>query len=352
LAKQLAGLELSERVNSHLLSLWKNRLRGRKSIAALVTLADESAFLDPPAAEIFSDPAPDPDMQRQMILRTVKYLKEVIPKLPDFFAIRTTTEYEQPSPQKAGTWKTAPADQLLREAVTEKTTLRYRNGHEEQDPEKERQASASARKSDLHLIGVFSPILGSVLGDATRGNSILIWSHWEQGERGKEAVFRYFVRAANPHYNVTYCCLVGGRTFLTSPRYLGELTVDALTGAILRLTMEAELGWIHEPNLDPVLPAKGAAVMIEYGPVEISGKEYICPQRSIVTMRVRTVTTLTIWGQTFDIYAPYETRLNDIVYTNYHKFGAEARMLPGFEVVPDAASPVNGQSPAKPPPNR
>jgi VWFA-related protein len=352
LAKQLAGLELSERLNSNPLSLWKNRLRGKKSIAALVTLADESAFLDPPAAEILSDPAPDLGLQRQMILRTVKYLKEVIPKLPDFFAIRTTTEYEQPSLQKAATWKTAPADQSLREAVTEKSTLRYRNGHEEQDTEKERKASPSARRRDLHLIGVFSPILGSVLGDATRGDSILIWSHWEQGERGREAVFRYLVRADNPHYNVTYCCLVVGRTFLTSPRYLGELTIDPGTGAILRLTMEAELGWIHEPNLSPVLPAKGAATMIEYGPVEIGGKEYICPQRSVVTMRVRTVTTLTIWGQTFDIYAPYETRLNDIVYTNYHKFGAEARML-GFDVVPDAtASPaVNGQSPTKPPPN-
>ena len=352
LAKQLAGLELSERLNSNLLSLWKNRLRGKKSIVALVALADESAFLDPPAAEILSDPAPDLDTQRQMISRTVKYLKEVIPKLPDFFAIRTTTEYEQPSPQKADTWKTALADQLLREAVTKKATLLYRKGHEEQDTE-ERRASQSARNRDLNLVGVFSPILGSVLGDATRGDSLLIWSHWVQGERGREAVFRYFVRAENPHYNVTYCCLVGGSTFLTSPRYLGELTIDPGTGAILRLTMEAELGWILEPNLNPVQPVKGSAAMIEYGPVEIGGREYICPHRSVVIMRVRTVKTLNIWGQTFDVYAPYETRLNDIVYTDYHKFGAEARMLPGFDVVPDAtASPaVNGQSPTKPPPN-
>jgi VWFA-related protein len=352
LAKQLAGLELSERFNSNLLSLRKNRLRGKKSIAALVTLADESAFLDPPAAEILSDPAPDLDMQRRIILGTAKYLKEVIPKLPDFFAIRTTTEYEQPSPQKADTWKTALADQSLGEAVIAKATLRYRNGHEEQETEK-RQASPSARRRDLNLVGVFSPILGSVLGDTTRGDSILTWSHWVQGERGREAVFRYFVRAENPHYNVKYCCLVGGRTFLMSPRYLGELTIDPGTGAILRLTMQAELGSILEPNLNPVLAAKGAAVMIEYGPVEIGGKEYICPHRSVLIMRVRTVTPLTFWGETFEIYAPYETRLNDIVYTDYHKFGAEARMLPGFDVVPDAtASPaVNGQTPTKPPPN-
>jgi VWFA-related protein len=352
LAKELAGLELSERLDSNLLSLWKNRLRGKKSIAALVALADESAFLDPPAAEILSDPAPDLDTQREMISRTVNYLTKVNPKLPDFFAIRTTTEYEQPSLQKADTWKTALADQSLREAVIEKATLRYRNGHEEQDTEK-REASPSARRRDLNLVGVFSPVLGSVLRDATRGDSILIWSHWVEGERGREAVFRYIVRAENPHYNVTYCCLVGERIFLTSPRYLGELTIDPGTGAILRLTMQAELGWILEPNLNPVLPAKGAAAMIEYGPVEIGGKEYICPHRSVVIMRVRTVNTLTVWGETFDVYAPYETRLNDIVYRDYHKFGAEARMLPGFDVVPDAtASPaVNGHSPTKPAPN-
>ena len=85
-------------------------------------------------------------MQRQMLLRTEKYLGDVIPKLPDFFAIRTTTEYEQPSPKKGDTWKTALADQSLREAVIEKATLRYRNGHEEQDAEKKKASRARRKK--------------------------------------------------------------------------------------------------------------------------------------------------------------------------------------------------------------
>jgi VWFA-related protein len=353
LAKQLAGLELSERLNSSLLSLWKTRLRGKKSVAALVALADEAAFQDPPASEILPDPAPDLETQNQMISRTVKYLAEVTPRLPDFFAIRTTIEYDQASPQNADNWKTALVDKSLREAATERATLRYRNGHEEQDLENKKRSS-SARKMDLNFIGVFSPILASVLVDATRGNSILIFNHWEKGERGKEAVFHYLVRAEDPHYEVRYCCLVGGRTFLATPKYLGELAIDPATGAILRLTMEAELGWIHEPNLTPVQPAKASAMMVEYGPVEIGGKKYICPQRSVVVMRIRGVSTLAIWGQTFGVYAPYETMLNDIVYTDYHKFGSEARMLPGYDVVPGAtASPaVNGQSSPKPPSDR
>ncbi len=346
LAKQLAGLELSECLSSTKLSFWKDRLRGKKAKAALVALADDSVFLDPPAAEILSDPAPDLATQREILSRTVTYLKKAIPRLPDFYAIRTTTEYEQPSPQKADTWKTAPADQSLREAVTQKATLRYRNGHEEQDV-KQKNSSPNVRGRDLNFIGVFGPILAIVLVDATRGDSILTWSHWVQGERGREAVFRYLVRA-DPHYDVSYCCLVGGWTFLASPKYLGELDIDPATGAILRLTMEAEMGWTREPDLTPIQPAKGAAMMVEFGPVEIGGRTYICPRRSVVTMRVRTVRTLIVLGETFDVYAPYETRLNDIVYTDYHKFGAEARMLPGFDVVPDA---VNGESPTKPLPN-
>ena len=283
-------------------------------------------------------------------MKTARYLKEVIPQLPDFFATRITTEYEQPPAKKTDTWKTALADQSLREAVIQTVTLRYRNGHEEEDAE-QRNSSPGARNRDLKLVGVFSPVLGAVLGDTARSGSILTWSHWERGERGREAVFRYLVRSENPHYNVAYCCLTEGRTYRASPKYLGELTIDPETGAILRLTMEAELGQFPEPNLSSVMPAKGAATMIEYGPVEIGGREYICPQRAVEIQRVRTVSGVNVLGEKFDVYAPYETRLNDIAYLNYHKFGASARMLPGYTVVPDATvSPaVNGPSPSKPP---
>jgi VWFA-related protein len=353
LAERLAGLELSERLSSSRLLLWQARLRGRKSKAALAALADGSAFLDPPEAEIPHDPAPDLEAQRQMLLRTVKYLHEVIPKLPDFFATRTTTQYEQLSPKEGDTWKTALADQLLREAATEKATLRYRNGHEEQDVEK-KTGSRSGKKKDLNFTGVFGPILGSVLVDATIGDSKLIWGRWAEGELGREAVFRYVVRSDSPRYTLVHCCLVGGQVFRVTTRYLGELAIDPGTGAILRLTMESQPGWIREPNLQPVLPVKAASMMVEYGPVEISGKRYICPRRSVVIMRARNIRTMSIWGQTFEIYTPYETLLNDMAYTDYHKFGSEARMLPGFDVVPDTTpSPaVNGQPPTKPPPER
>ena len=255
LAKQLASLELGERLSSSRLTFWEKRLRGKKSIAALVALADQSAFLDPPSAEILADPAPDRDTQRQMISATVKYLQEEIPRLPNFSRSAPQRSMSNPRSQRRIPGRPPyPISRCMRRS-TVRATLRNRNGHEEQDAAKKR--GSSDKKKDLNFRGDFGPVLSTVLGDAARGDSKVIWSRWEQGEGGREAVFHYIVRTGDPHWDVSYCCLVGGGTFLTSPRYLGELTIDPSTGAILRLTTEAELGWIREPNLNPVLPAEG-----------------------------------------------------------------------------------------------
>jgi hypothetical protein len=33
----------------------------------------------------------------------------------------------------------------------------------------------------------------------------------------------------------------------------------------------------------------------------------------------------------FGLYSYFETMINDATFGGYHKFGAESRMLPGFE---------------------
>lgn len=58
-ARQLSGLELTERLSTAKLDRLKAELPGEKSRQALMILADASAFLDPPATEISNQPAPD-----------------------------------------------------------------------------------------------------------------------------------------------------------------------------------------------------------------------------------------------------------------------------------------------------
>jgi len=71
-------------------------------------------------------------------------------------------------------------------------------------------------------------------------------------------------------------------------------------------------------------------IMIEYGPVEIGGKTYICPVRSVSISRGRSVTLLTEWDESFRTYGPYATMLNDVAFEGYHIFRAKSRMLTDF----------------------
>ena len=100
--------------------------------------------------------------------------------------------------------------------------------------------------------------------------------------------------------------------------------------------------------------------MIEYGPVEIAGKSYICPVRSVSISRGRSVAVLSEtlkgrekieWHETFRTYGPYATMLNDITFDAFHMFRADSQMLPGFNPLPEGKSP--GRSPRKhqPPPD-
>ena len=55
-------------------------------------------------------------------------------------------------------------------------------------------------------------------------------------------------------------------------------------------------------------------------------------------MRMRSVTTLSEWDQSFRTYGPYASMINDITYSDYHVFRANSRVLPGFTPAPDEKS--------------
>ena len=337
LASRLAGLKLTERLSSPRLATLINRLPGKKSKSALTALADESVFLAPPAEEIVSDPSPDRETQVRMLLLTARYVNSVTPKLPDFFAARTTLVYQQQSSEGGNFWKAAAADQSLKLVGNDAATLLYRQGHEVQERRRSRYKRAAEEKY-LYFRGVFGPILGFVLRDATHNGSTMVWSRWESMNAKSAAVFRYRVHEPSPDYEVEMCCLRGGAVFRTRPQYYGELTIDPKTGAVLRLTMESEPGWIQEPNFRSVRPVLKTGVIIEYGPVEIGGKTFTCPLRSVVVMRSRTARGLSVFDERLDLYAPYELLLNDIAYTNYHKFGSESRILPDYVAPPNTSN--------------
>jgi hypothetical protein len=308
-ARQLSGLSLTERMSTIRLSSWKAGVPGTKTWAALVALADASAFLDPPKEEATDLRLPDISEQRLMLAHSIDYLKMIIPKLPNFFATRTTVLYE-----------TAPLEEnanesglVWREVTHAKATVLYRQGEEVVEPEGTRARNPNAKENGLVTTGTFGLILYKVFTDAAR--SQLTWSHWEHSAAGSLAVFRFAVPIEKSSYDVGYLTPLGADKPLQQTGYHGEFAINPETGAILRLKVEADL--------NESTPLVRADIMVEYGPIEIGGKTYICPVRSVSISR----SDITL--------GPELTRMNDVVFGNYHVFRSESRILPADPSVPN-----------------
>ncbi len=362
LAQQLSELELTERLSAARLSRLESKLPGPQSRRSLVILADLSAFRNLPSTEIPGNAPPDLAAQRKMMAQTVNYAEKTISKLPNLFATRETTRFENSPQGHLGGTSLIPY-QPLHPVGTSTVSVVYRDGREVIDAGTTKGKKTESTPQGLSTRGVFGPILGTVLVDAAQGK--LAWSHWEQGTAGTVAVFRYSIPREKSHYQVDFCCVRGNNQnglYQEFSAYHGFLAVDPATGAILRLTLEADL----RPS-DPIFRSDAA---VEYGPVEIGGRTYICPTKSVSILvsapldrygfvtasndgsftdkeRQTASETLQVW-------------LNDAVFEKYHVFGADSRLLAGndeqaAETLPNAgiasttspeATPANSENPA------
>ncbi|MGC1297800.1 MAG: VWA domain-containing protein [Alloacidobacterium sp.] len=352
LARRLSAMQLTERLSSAKLAVLEASLKGKKAARqALVALADESVFLAPPASEIPSTPPPDAATQRQIISRAVDYVNKTIAGLPNFFATRTTSQYGEndvpvdniirtntlfSGPQDRiqasfvtpQTWKTAMGDPSLHPDETSEATLHFSNGKEVVEGEAIKGRPLKSGERTLDTVGTFGPILVTVLKGATAAGSDLTWSRWEQGANGPQAVFRYRVPQESPLFFVGFGYLESDIMITASKkaRFHGEFAVDPTSGAILRVTAQADL--------EARLPLEQSDVMVEYGPVVMGGTTYICPTRSVSISRQRTIMDIHEWGENFKVYAPYKTILTDMAFGEYHIFHSTSRMLPGFTPAP------------------
>ena len=379
-ARQLGDLELSERLTEAALNRFAAKLTlSPRTALALELLSDRSAFLDPPASELPATAFPDAATQERLMDAARGYVIDSLQHLPNFFATRITNRFDD-SPQALvqGQW---PVRAGLHPAGTTTREITFRDGHEIQDPATDKAtASTSARNAQqelgLHTWGEFGPALSVVLTDTAKGN--VTFSHWEQASSGLAAVFHYSVPRAASHYAVNYCCLreeqsdynvfvglgrdqsasqmtseptyITSRPFSETPGYHGSLSIDPATGAVLRITLEAEL-----KGGDPLLKA---ATVVEYGPVTIGDRSYICPVRSLAFSEEANANgglqAATPEGPTNSSYGGWNgpnsrsanspiLLVNETRFTHYHRLVATLRILAD---APEPSAPNPGvQSP-------
>jgi VWFA-related protein len=340
-ARELAGAAVSERISPLTLQKLQHASLGPKSIEALRVVADGSVFLPLPANEIPNRAAPDLATQKVIMGLAVNYVVRTVPLLPNLMATRVTEHFaDLPDTGR-------PADAFVSGGLYElgvmHKTITYRDGRETDDPVEQALSEVrSGRKSyvttGLTSWGEFGPILSLVLLDAAK--SKLGWARWESWDGKPAAVFQFSVDRAISHYTLQYRKsgpgervdshyatrddgASAGMTKDDNPSlvretagYHGTFTVDPETGMIHQIEIQANLA------SDDIL--RRADIVVQYGPVQIADKTYICPIHSLA---ISAALEPHQSDPTAPIVTVKELQLNDVTFTNYRRFGSEATLV-------------------------
>ena len=313
---KLFNLELTERASSPRLQRWLADFPGKHTREALLALADASAFLDLPAAEIPPMAVPEADELKRTFWLAVASVVKNARELPNFSAKRNTMHFIASMPLLD-----LQADIPWHFYLVHKTavTVTYRDGQEVKGDGASEGDEPGSQGIGLTTSGEFGPILATVIGDAVHGQ--VSWGHWEQGTSGPVAVVQYVVPQRASHYTVSFGLIAIGNDRQQSkpqiPAYHGEIAIDPESGSILRLTLDTEL--------NPPYQEFRHSVAVEYSSVTIGDRAYICPTKAVALSRMPIASTGWLADPTNTVFTTY---LNHVEFTDYHVFRAGVRILP------------------------
>ena len=331
-AEKLIEVNLTERVSMARLTRWEAEFPGKHTREALTELADMSAFLNPPVADVRPDPPPDRATQRRILWAGVQFAGTTMMRLPDFYATRETTHFEDTlsqqsvysmgsiamgsrlnslSVQPAGVG-TETAFKALHSTGSYSTTVTFRDGHEVLDEDTETHKKAEEPALGLTTDGEFGPTLVLVIRDAMQSH--VSWLRWAQGASAPVAVYRYTVLKSHAHYRVGIT--TAGKAEALYPAYHGEFEVDPATGAILQLSVVMDF--------EPPHASMQAAILVDYAQVTIGDRSYICPVRGVA---FSAIPILSPGAAADDPALPVQEELNDVAFTHYHQFRSDVRIV-------------------------
>lgn len=334
-AGELEDEQLTERVSPARLARWEADFPGKRTQEELMKLADMTAFLNPPASDVLRDPPPDMETQQRMVSMALEYVRSTTARLPDFYATRETIHFEDTLsrreqytysgttamdahaslsdlPKQTPGMGTTTEYRGLHSTGGYSTTVTYRDGREVFDEDAGKRKKEEPPALGLTTSGEFGPILGAVINDVIPTG--VRWLRWEQGDGEPAAVFHYAVAANQSHFRVGITA--HGRQQALSPAYHGEIEIDPATGEILRLSEVAEAAPPHE--------AMQAAIVVYYAQVTIGNQSYICPVKGVAFSEIAVPSA----AASDEVSAPVQVNLNDVMFTHYHEFGSEARIVP------------------------
>lgn len=318
IAQKIEAMTLTERLTDATLAALLQSKTGPDTQQELQIQADRSAFLEPPTSELPNAPRPAMSDQRLMIAHAVNYTAGFIQALPNFICteiIRRLDDDPTRPVKKSEKWKNIQ----LRDTLTEQLT--FNHGEESSTFQMVNGRPYHGKQEIMGMVtrGEFGEMLSSML--LGRSGLKAWWSHWEIIGGKRLAVFHYAVDKAHSQYAVSYCCheiktpngIKVPNTIFTAFR--GELFLEPTTGKIFRVTWQTV-------NLPAGFPTRQTSTAVDYGPVSISGRTYMCPLRSLSTSDSEMFSAVGPF-----IYPIYS--INEIRFTQYRKFETEATFMAG-----------------------
>jgi len=310
MANEISKLTLTERLTSPTLSNL-SRGQGKRTQFALHVLADESQFLDPPAAELPAKPSPSASDQKAILAQASNYARAYIGNLPNFTCTQTTHRLDNdPSHRAAEIDADSEAIRAMVRAypvpVTERDTvsakLTFDNGA---DAHRHISTVAVGRAPNgtpslrgLITSGEFGGIIQSVFSSGAIADAV--WSHWETIDGKLVAVFKYSVDFARSTFFLYW---QDSEKKEQRVAYRGAVFIEPNSGSILRISWQAV-------DVPPAFPMHSSETVVDYRSVEIGGGSWLCPVRSV---------TISGGGRFVS--------LNRVEFTDYHRFGSDARIL-------------------------
>ena len=169
-AQRLADLELTQRLSTVRLERLQASLPGDKSRLVLRAIADASAFFDLPAADILPQAGPDSATQGKIMSRAADFAEATVSKLPDFFATRTTTRFENRKLNYEAHGMVTLANRSFSLVDRFSASVTYRNGREVVEAAGGKKGRSNMSSSTgLTSWGEFGPLLGVVVEDILKG---------------------------------------------------------------------------------------------------------------------------------------------------------------------------------------
>lgn len=307
---QLAEVELTQRMSTLTLYRLVGQYKlGVRAQTVLQQIADKSALLQLPPDEEIPQPAPDQQTQTAMFNAARDYVAGRLSHLPDFVATRTTTTFNNAPSQFKHLGSGTDLAGFQRLGVVQKQ-IAFQDGKEVLEA-----ASGESGKSTgstFESRGEFGTQAAVVLMDIEQG--AVSFDHWENTMGGIAAVYRYSVPRAGSHYEVTDRCDQRA-AFHDIPGYQGTIALSPRSGAILRVTLEADSN-----KEDPI---SHVASVVEYGPAVIGNHPFICPLRSLAFMVQESHGCS---EGNHKLQKPV-SMLNQTIFSNYHRFGSSATMI-------------------------